>query len=95
MKTKLYRSDPKFHDKIVCGPRTNYFSLNCKKDINGGRAGGLNIIWSTNVNLQILNHNENFKIVLWHFFMTFLLSITSGGFDMDVTCSRIISFLIE
>lgn len=38
---------------------------------------------------------RSIAIVLWHFLMTFLLSITSGGFDMDVTCSRIISFLIE
>ena len=38
---------------------------------------------------------RSIAIVLWHFLMTFLLSMTFGGFDMDVTCPRIISFLIE
>ncbi|KAI5409130.1 hypothetical protein KIW84_054799 [Lathyrus oleraceus] len=33
---------------------------------------------------------RSIAIVLWHFFMTFLLSITSGGFDMDDGTSELI-----
>lgn len=38
---------------------TNYFLINCNSS-NGGRAGGLEVLWNNNVKLKILNFNKNF-----------------------------------
>lgn len=57
--TKLKKSDTNFEANILCGHLCNYFSVDCNMD-NKGRAGGLVILWSHNVNVNILSNNTRY-----------------------------------
>jgi exonuclease III len=57
--TKLCESDPNLKSKLCFNILPNYLLVNCGKQ-NGKRSGGLAMIWKSDVNLTILDHNERY-----------------------------------
>jgi len=58
METKLKAKDKKVKSCLVSSSLPNHFIVDCNF-VNGHRSGGLALMWSNDVNLDILQYNKN------------------------------------
>lgn len=58
METRLKASDPKVKSKFLVGPLSNFYMIDCSI-FKSHRSGGLAIIWSDVINVDILHSNKN------------------------------------